>query len=138
MFLINEWGPMFLKTPLLIILFLLLTSCTSTPQENRYERVAMSTKTSTGPVAELHRNAMTALAQDDSREAIDLIQRAIKIQPRNPYSWHYLALSYWQAMNYGKCLEMIERSRSYSAALDDLEIANQSLKEQCGAGILNG
>lgn len=129
---------MFLKPLLLITLFLLLTSCMVVPQENRYERVAMSTRAPTGPVAELHRDAMTALTQDNSREAIDLLQRAIKIQPRNPYSWHYLALSYWQEENYGKCLEMIERSRSYSAALYDLEKLNQSLKEQCGQGVLNG
>lgn len=128
---------MFLKPLLLIPLFLLLTSCI-VPQENRYERVAMSTKASTGPVAELHREAMTALTQNNSREAIDLLQRAIKIQPRNPYSWHYLALSYWQEENYGKCLQMIERSRSYSAALDDLEQLNQSLREQCGLGVMNG
>lgn len=129
---------MFLKPLLLIPLFLLLTSCMVVPQENRYERIAMSTKASTGPVAELHREAMTALTQDNSREAIDLLQRAIKIQPRNPYSWHYLALSYWQEKNYGKCLQMIERSRSYSAALDDLELLNQSLREQCGLGVING
>ncbi len=129
---------MFLKPLLLITLFLLLTSCMFAPQENRYERVAMSTKASTGPVAQLHRAAMTALTQDNSREAIDLLQRAIKIEPRNPYSWHYLALSYWQEKNYGKCLQMIERSRSYSATLTDLEQANQSLREQCGLGVMDG
>lgn len=98
----------------------------------------MSENDSTGPVAELHRNALTALAQNNSQQAIDLLQRAIKIQPRNPYSWHYLALSYWQEENYGKCLEMIERSRSYSATLTDLEQKNQSLKADCGMEILRG
>ncbi|MDH5353942.1 MAG: hypothetical protein OEY09_05795 [Gammaproteobacteria bacterium] len=129
---------MFLKPLLLFILILSLTSCTLAPQENRYERVALPAKESTGPVAELHRKAMSALAQDNSKEAIDLLQRAIKIQPRNPYSWHYLALSYWQAEEYGKCLAMVDRSRSYSAALDDIEKLNQSLKAQCGKRMLNG
>lgn len=129
---------MSLKLLPLIALFLLITACSFAPPQNRYERVALSTRQATGPVAELHRKAITALAQNNSGEAIDLLHRAIKIQPRNPFSWHYLAQSYLQEKNFRKCIDMIERSSSYSAAAHDLERANRSLLALCENGLSNG
>jgi hypothetical protein len=62
------------------------------------------------------------------------LQRAIKIEPRNPHSWHYLAETYWRSGDNLRCLEMVERSRSYSSSADDLEHANQQLREKCQQG----
>ena len=84
-----------------------------------------------GAVAELQRNAREALGRQAYQQAIDLLQRAIKIEPRNPHSWHYLAETYWRSGDNLRCLEMVERSRSYSSSADDLEHANQRLREKC-------
>ncbi len=91
----------------------------------------MSFSTTTGPVVELQRRALDALAQNNSRLAIDILQRAIKIEPRNALSWHYLAQSYQHSQNFTKCLAMVERSLSYGLVGDDLEQANLALRKQC-------
>ncbi|MCP4233010.1 MAG: tetratricopeptide repeat protein, partial [Aestuariibacter sp.] len=82
-------------------------------------------------VAELHQDAINALAQNNARQAIEFAQRAIKIEPRNALSWHYLAQAYLQDRNYAKCLAMIERSYSYSTATDKLDQANRVLQHKC-------
>lgn len=118
-----------------VILTLLLSSCAFSPnQNNRYQFKMVSSKSVSGPVAELQQKALNALAAENARESIEYLERAIKIEPRNAYSWHYLAQSYWQDKNYKKCLAMLERSLSYSIPADDLDNANQSLKQQCLGG----
>ncbi len=115
-----------------MILVLLVSSCAlSSRPGNRYQLQPVSSQSVTGPVAELQRKAINALAADNSRASIEFLQRAIKIKPRDAVSWHYLALSYWQEKNYEKCLAMLERSLSYSNPVDDLESANQKLRQQC-------
>ncbi|MDX8400240.1 MAG: tetratricopeptide repeat protein [Gallionellaceae bacterium] len=115
-----------------ITLIFLLASCmVPTEQGNRFQVSTAKTSSTTGPVAELHRNAIAALDSENSKQAIEYLQRAIKIEPRNPLSWHYLAQSYWQRGNFTKCLAMIERSYSYSRPVDDLDDGNEALKQKC-------
>jgi tetratricopeptide (TPR) repeat protein len=85
-------------------------------------------------VAELHRQAISAISRESYSQAIEYLQRAIKIEPRNAFSWHYLAQAYWHSRQFSRCLEMLERSISYSSKLDDLDRANSALKSQCGGG----
>ena len=113
----------------------MLASCTvPTEQGNRFQVNASKSPTTEGPVAELHRKAIAALAAENSKQAIEYLQRAIKIEPRNAFSWHYLAQSYWHDKNHEKCLAMIDRSHSYSMPADDLDRANATLKQQCQQG----
>jgi len=115
-----------------LIIGLLLASCTvPTEQGNRFQVSSTKTSSTTGPVAELHRNAIAALDNENSNQSIEYLQRAIRIEPRNPFSWHYLAQSYWQAGDYAKCLAMIDRSYSYSRPADNLDGENQALKQKC-------
>jgi len=122
------------KLPLLIVICIIVYACAGPKPANRYQSASVQPPSTSGPIAELHRNAITALAQNKSKQAIEYLQRAIKIEPRNAFSWHYLAQSYWQDNNFEKCLAMIERSHSYSQPEDDLDRANQTLKEQCQSG----
>ena len=123
-----------LKLSMLFIICVLLNACAGPKPANRYQAASAKPPAASGPIAELHRNAITALAQNKSTLAIEYLQRAIKIEPRNAFSWHYLAQSYWHDGRFSKCLAMIERSNSYSQPEDDLDRANQTLKQQC----LNG
>ncbi len=114
-----------------ILVCLIIAGCTVAPTTNRYQTGVVETSSSSAPVAELHQHAVNALAQNNAQQAIEFIQRAIKIEPRNALSWHYLAQSYLQDKNYAKCLAMVERSYSYSTIADDLDQANQALQYQC-------
>ena len=122
---------------LAILLFLLLNSACQVPEpavDNRYQRApetTTSSQTSSPAVLQLQNQALAAINEDQYQLAIDTLQRAIKIQPRDPWSWHYLAEIYWRMGQYDRCLEMIDRSSSYAtneAALDD---ANATLRTRC-------
>ncbi len=118
----------------LVILALLVTACALEPRYNRYQLPAQQSMPSQGAVAELQRNARAALQRQAYQQAIDYLQRAIKIEPRNPRSWHYLAETYWRSGDLRRCVEMVERSFSYSRSADDLDHVNQQLKEKCQQG----
>ncbi len=117
-----------------MLVCLIITGCTLEPTVNRYQTRVAEAPSISAPVAELQKSAIYALAKNNTRQAIEFLQRAIKIEPRNAFSWHYLAQSYRQDENYAKCLAMVERSYSYSTAADKLDQANQVLKNQCQNG----
>lgn len=117
-----------------ILILLFLTACTSPTISNvSYETETTASQRSEGPVAELQRKSIEALNQNQYQQSLDYLQRAIKIEPRNAFTWHYLAQTYWHSQNYDRCVEMIDRSISYSSELDDLDRANATLRSQCEA-----
>jgi len=116
--------------PLLVIM--MSVSCSiPEPPPNRYESDAAVIQQEARPVAELHRQALAAIEDGQYQQAIDYLQRAIKIQPRDAWSWHYLAQTYWHDGQPGRCLAMIERSSSYASYDDALDDANDRLRTKC-------
>jgi Tfp pilus assembly protein PilF len=113
-----------------------ITTACSVPQPsaNRYQSTAEASQLEARPVAELQNQALAALDDQQYQQAIDYLQRAIKIQPRNAWSWHYLAQAYWSKGQPGRCLEMIERSGSYANTDEVVDGANDKLKVQCQQG----
>ena len=119
------------KTGLLLVL-LLITACTgSSVTTVRYETEATGSQRSEGPVAELQRKALAALDQRNYQQSVEYLQRAIKIEPRNAFTWHYLAQTYWHSNNFDRCLDMLNRSISYSTQEDNLDEANATLMSHC-------
>jgi len=105
------------------------------PPANRYQSDVEVSQPEAQPVAELHNQALAALDAEQYQQAIDYLQRAIRIQPRNAWSWHYLAQTYWHQGQLERCLEMIERSSSY-ANDEVVDGANGKLKMQCQQGLV--
>jgi len=64
-------------------------------------------------------------------EAIQYLQRAIKIEPREAINWHYLAQNYWHLKDFKNCRSMIKRAIAYSQFDEDLNRANKTLLDQC-------
>ncbi|MGD2170713.1 MAG: tetratricopeptide repeat protein [Gammaproteobacteria bacterium] len=114
-----------------ILLLLLLSACAVEPAYNRYQLPAAEGQPGESAVAQLQREARAALERGDYQQAVEYLQRAIKIEPRNPYSWHYLAETYWLNGDLRRCTEMADRSFSYSSEADELDEANRRLKDQC-------
>ena len=108
-----------------------IAACALPPEDNRYQQPASHTQPGQGAVAELQRQARAALERGAIAEARDYLQRAIRIEPRNPRSWHYLAQSYRQGGDLARCVEMAERSSSYSQRGDEIDAANRRLKQAC-------
>ncbi|MDH3634802.1 MAG: tetratricopeptide repeat protein [Gammaproteobacteria bacterium] len=101
---------------------------------NRYQDDIEVSQLEVRPVTELQNQALAALNGEQYQLAVDYLQRAIKIQPRNAWSWHYLAQTYWRDAQYDRCLAMIERSNSYGSFDEDLISANDRLKPKCQPG----
>jgi len=122
---------------LAIVLLLLFSSACQVPEpavDNRYQRAPESTASSqapSSPVVQLQNQALAAINENQYQLAIDTLQRAIKIQPRDPWSWHYLADIYWRKGQYDRCLAMIDRSSGYAASDATLADANAALRAQC-------
>jgi Tfp pilus assembly protein PilF len=109
------------------------TACSvpEAPQENQYQHDIDSGESVSEPVRLLHNQALAAINESQYQQAIDYLQRAIKIEPRNARSWYYLADIYWRRGELDRCLEMIERSHSYASDDDWLDNANELLRAQC-------
>ena len=82
-------------------------------------------------VSQLQNQALAAINEDQYSLATDYLQRAIKIQPRNAWSWHYLADIHWRQGQHERCIAMIERSEGYAGADKQLDRENVRLREQC-------
>ena len=119
----------------IIVLSVLIASCAvPTIDTEQYHGDTNQSHASSGPVTALQRLAISALNGQQFDQAVGYLQRAIKMEPRNALSWHYLAQSYWHKKDYNQCLDMLERSYSYSSVEDDIDRANAALKVQCQAG----
>ena len=74
--------------------------------DNRYQRAIENTSSSSQvpatsqAVIQLQNQALAAINENQYQLAIDYLQRAIKIQPRNAWSWYYLADIYWRTGQY--------------------------------------
>jgi cytochrome c-type biogenesis protein CcmH/NrfG len=86
------------------------------------------------PLNGLQIKALQLMSQSEFEQSILYLQRAIKVEPRDPVNWHYLAQNYWQLKDFSSCRSMIQRARSYSLFDDDLNRANDALLKQCTPG----
>jgi Tfp pilus assembly protein PilF len=79
----------------------------------------------------LQRKALSLMNQGDYDGSITYLQRAIKVDPRQPLNWHYVAQNYWFKKEFAQCRSMVERAQSYTFENPDLERANRILMQQC-------
>lgn len=121
------------RLAMLILVSIIAACSTSQPPANHYQSDTGVTQPEAEPVSALQNQALAALDDAQYQQAIDYLQRAIKIQPRNAWSWHYLAQTYWYQDQPDRCLEMVARSSSYAedAAVSS---ANDGLRAQCQQG----
>ncbi|MCP4433133.1 MAG: tetratricopeptide repeat protein [Gammaproteobacteria bacterium] len=119
------------KPGLCFFLIFILSSCGIPVKKNRYQQEPIEAKTSIGAVTELQQKAVQALKVHKAQLSIDYLERAIKIEPRNAMSWHYLAQSYYLQNNFNKCLAMLDRSMSYGHISDSFNEASKELKHKC-------
>jgi Tfp pilus assembly protein PilF len=123
---------------LAIVALLLLGGACQAPQpvpDNRYKRAADSNQAGTAtlsqPVRQLHNQALAAINEDQYAQASDYLQRAIKIQPRNGWSWHYLADVHLRQGERERCLSMLQRADAYAQGDARLVAANAELRAEC-------
>ncbi len=113
------------------LLFGLLAACSAEPRVNPYQASAPASPRVDGAVTQLQREAVAAFDRGAYQQAVERLQRAIRIEPRNPLSWHYLAQTYWRSGDFARCVDMAQRSQAYGAGDERLESINARLLERC-------
>ncbi len=110
----------------------LLAACSPEPRVNPYQAPSTpAAPRADSAVLQLQREAVAAFDRGAYQQAIERLQRAIRIEPRNPLSWHYLAQTYWRSGDFARCVDMAQRSQSYAAGDARLEAINASLLARC-------
>ena len=122
------------KTFLIILLisFFLVACFTPEPvvRTDQYHKEIKPQET-TQVLNGLQRKALQLMNEMKFEQAILYLQRAIKVEPRDPLNWHYLAQNYWHLKDFASCRSMVNRAISYSQFNDDLKKANETLLKQC-------
>ncbi len=83
-----------------------------------------------GPAAPLYAEAETALQAGNYQGAEILLQRALRIEPRNPHYWYALARTAAQQGNHQKTVQLCLKAASLAAADSQLTHRIRSLKER--------
>ena len=113
---------------------LFLTACSIAPTPvvvtDQYHDKA-DKKSTSSVLNGLQLKAIQLMNQLKFEESILYLQRAIRVEPRNPLNWHYLAQNYWHLKDFANCRSMVNRAISYSQFNDDLKKANETLLKQC-------
>ena len=124
---------------LLVWMLLALVGACQSPapvSDNPYQRATASDSIEVGsqqsaPVRQLHNQALAALNEDQYALADDYLQRAIKIEPRNGWSWYYLADVHWRQGQYERCRSMLDRADAYEQDDARLRELSRQLRERC-------
>ena len=83
------------------------------------------------PVQQLQNQALAAINEDQYELATEYLQRAIKIEPRDAWSWYYLADVHWRQGQVERCRSMLDRADAYAANDDQLVELAREMREQC-------
>ena len=79
----------------------------------------------------LQRLAIKSMNKKDYVLSNSILQRAVKVDPRNPLNWHYLAQNYLNLQDFPNCIAMAQRAQSYMHYRPDLAEKNNTLLKQC-------
>ena len=122
---------------LCLLLVALIAGCGTSPKpvDNPYQRGAdvepSVTQSRSAAVVQLQNQALAAINEGRYPLATDYLQRAITIEPRDAWSWHYLADIHWRRGEQDRCIAMLQRAESYADNDSELVDANALLRDRC-------
>jgi len=80
-----------------------------------------------GPGKLLLTQAQTHQDNGEVDQAIALVERAVRIEPRNPYAWHRLAQLQLSKGNLHKAIQFAKRSNQFSNNNQRLKALNEKI-----------
>jgi tetratricopeptide (TPR) repeat protein len=87
----------------------------------------------TGPAAALFSDAETALQSGRLAESEMLLERALRIEPRNPYYWHTMAQVKYRQGHYRETVQFCLKANSLAGKESQLAARNKELLGQAKA-----
>jgi hypothetical protein len=139
------------QLPLLFLLLLVLPSCAVPPPVPRHKAPAPIERpqpsapierpeapvpaqpppsVQSGPARSLHVKASEALAAGHADKAEMLLERALRIEPRNALLWHLLGQSKYAQGDYLQAVEFCRKSESLAGNNNKLREYNRSLLQK--------
>jgi predicted Zn-dependent protease len=135
--------------PLLLLVFLVLPSCAvqhpipqhetpvpierpeiPTPIERPEKPVTQQPSAPAGPAHTLYAKANESLASGHPDQAEMLLERALRIEPRNALYWHLLAQSKYAQGDFGQTVQFCRKSESLAGNNSTLRQGNRNLMQQ--------
>ena len=115
--------PQALRRLLLLLLVVALAGCASSAKKpaqtaapasaGSRQRVESEEKApAPGPAAGIHAEAEKALDHGRAAEAEILLERALRIEPRNPLYWHTLARAKFNQHRYAEAVQLTRKAES--------------------------
>ncbi len=89
-----------------------------------------------GPAAALYTDAEKALQSGSLAESEMLLERALRIEPRNPYYWHTMAQVKYRQGQYRETVQFCLKSDSLAGKQAQLLARNQDLRRLAKKAIL--
>lgn len=105
----------------LVILALILTACSSTGP--------LSSSKASGPTGVLLAQAKEHENMGNIEQSVALVERALRIEPRNAFAWHRLAKLQFTLGNFKKAEQFAKRSIQFAAGNKRLINENEKLIE---------
>jgi hypothetical protein len=87
----------------------------------------------TGPARALYLDAEQALARGEREQAEMLVERALRIEPRNPHYWYTLARIKYAQGEYPQAIQLCRKSTSLAGGQPQLIELNSRLMRQAEA-----
>ncbi len=147
---LSGWGRP--PLPLLLMLFLLLPGCSilpplrgpeppaqvRQPEETRSidrrevpeEPLQPPPTVQSGPARSLYEQAQAALASGQAAQAEMLLERALRIEPRNPFYWYFLGQCKYAQGEFAQAVQFCRKSESLAGDNGQLRRSNRILIEQ--------
>lgn len=129
--------PDYMKRLLLVVGTILVSSCSMTPKQDAPvvdivdrspapRSPVVSPRSDSNPivVAGLQRDAANLSRKGETAKAASILERAIRIQPRNPQLWHELAQVRYSQQQYQQAESLALRSNQYASRHPDIQRAN--------------
>ncbi len=129
-----SFSPLWRQLAMLLLVLTILSSCATPrrteppsspelPPPSEYKPV-------TGPAAALYIESEKALQSGRLAESEMLLERALRIEPRNPHYWHAMAQVKYRQGQYRETVQFCLKSDSLAGKQAQLLARNQELQRQ--------
>ncbi len=132
---VSLFSPLCRRLALFLLMVVILNGCaaprkTEPPSSPLISPPPLEYKPVTGPAAALYQDADIALQSGRLAEAEMLLERALRIEPRNPYYWHSMAQVKYRQGKYRDTVQFCLKAESLAGKQSQLVARNKELLQQ--------
>lgn len=131
---VSSFFPLCRRLALFVLVVVILNGCAAPrktePPSSPLLPPPSEYKPVTGPAAALYKEAEVALQSDRLADSEILLERALRIEPRNPYYWHSMAQVKYRQGKYRDTVQFCLKADSLAGKQPQLVVRNKELLQQ--------